>query len=327
MKVYQIISEAPGVPGARPRSGLRSNAAQAIQARQQAAQAQQLQAQQQAAQQAKTQAKAAADSAARKAAHAVKVKDITTPPKAVRQLGRYVNRRKIAYAKNTARAEAIKSSYLGKLGTFATWLMRAFDLIEPTIVLWQTVTGLEDDFKNGLDYDGHPMTKEDMEAERDFAYGVFTTQIVAPLIARGLLNVTRVVMIARAVKNAAAVVSAPVSGGLSIGAALATEAGLAAFTAFLGSDTFQKYLADNYMTWVKGLGGAETWAIDGIWKAFTGTDYSTKLEKDKTNVQNKKALDTATTPQARQSAQQAIDTATSAQNRSDDIDALSKQLK
>jgi hypothetical protein len=301
------------------------------QAQQQAQQPAQHQAQQQAAAQTKAaaaQAKASADSKARRAAYDTKVKDITTPPKAVRELGRHAKRREAAYEKHRARAEAIKDSYLGKAGAITGRIFRWIGLIDPAITLWTTVIGLEDDYKNGFEYNnGQPMTMEDFTAERDFAYGIFATQILAPLLARSLINVTQALWLGRTIKNAVAVAAAPISGGLSIGAALATEAGLMAFAMFLGSNTAQNFLADNIMTWIKGGGWVLTSVVDGLWKLFGGSDAAKELEKDKTKVQNKKALDAATTPQQRQAAQQAIDTTTATQNRADGQADLLKQLK
>lgn len=323
MKVYQIISEAPPAQKASARlQAMQSN----VQAKQQAAQAQQLQAQQQAVAQAKIQAKAAADSTARRATHAAK--GLTDkPPTIVRDLGRYARQNKIRYSKNTARAEAIEKGILGRAGWGVGWLLKIIGVLEPARELWYTVSGLEDDYKNGLIYRGHPMTKEEFEAERDFAYGVFETQILLPLIVRALSNMKLVTTIVRWIKNSAALVAAPASAGLSIGAALATEAGFTAFSVFLGSDMAKDWMADRIMPVIKGLGTAGSFSIDSLWNFFTGTDYYKKLEKDKTNVQNKKSLDTATTPQEKQAAQQAIDTTTATQNRSDDQDALLKQLK
>lgn len=316
MKVYEILSEAAPPPGPVP-AGMHWNGSMFVPGT--------APAQPQAA--APAQSKASADSKARRVAHANKVKDITTPPKIVRQLGRHTNRRKAEYLKKTARADAIKASYLGKLGKAGEFFIRWAGLLEPVYQLWQTVSGLEDDYKNGMDYDGHPMTEEDFIAERDFAYGIFSAQILVPSIVRALANSEKILNLVRHIKNAGAIAAAPVSGGLSIGAALATEAGFAAFRVFLGSDMVQNWLADWIMSWVKGVGWVGTGLVDGLWNLFTTSTYAEKLEKDKINTQNNKALATATTPQQRQAAQQAIDKTTATQTRSDDQNALLKQLK
>jgi hypothetical protein len=187
--------------------------------------------------------------------------------------------------------------------------------MEPTRQLWATVSGLEDDYTNNIGvYDGRPMTKEEFEAERDFAYGVYQTQILLPAIVRVLKNTTTAVTVARNIKNLAAAISAPASAGLSIGAALATDVALYAFAEFLGSDTAQKYMVAELMPVVKGFGWAGTGLVDGLWSLYTSStgkdNRETKLEKDKVDAQNKKKLDTATTPQQRQAAQQEIDKTT-----------------
>ena len=303
MKVYQIISEAPPVQKPSARLQARQQAVQAnTQAQQQTAQ----QSQQQTAQQ----AKASADSTARRKAHADK--GLTDkPPKIVRDVGRYQRQHNIRYQKNIARAAAIEKGFLGQVGRFGGWLFTYLSLIEPTRQLWATVGGLEDDYKNGFIYDGHPMTKEDFEAERDFAYGVYQTQILLPTIVRVLRNTTTAVTVARNIKNFAAAISAPASAGLSIGVALATDVALYAFAEFLGSDTAQNFMAEHLMAPIKGFGWVGTGLIDGLWSLYTSStgkdDRATKLEKDKVDTQNKKKLDTATTPQQRQAAQQEID--------------------
>jgi hypothetical protein len=305
MKVYQVISEATP-PSVKPSARMQARQ-QAVQANAQAAtQAQQQQATTQA-KAAATQAKASADSQARRAAYAAK--GLTDkPPKIVRDVGRVQRQNNIRYQKNIARAAVIEKGFLGQIGKFGGWLFTFLSLMEPTRQLWATVSGLEDDYKNNIPvYDGKPMTKEEFEAEREFAYGVYQTQILLPTIARLLKNTGTAVKIAQYIKNTAATISAPASAGLSIGAALATDAALFGFAKWLGSDTAQNYMADKLMPYIKGFGWAGTSLVDLIWNGFTGSSYATNLEKDKVDTQNKKKLDTATTPQQRQAAQQEID--------------------
>ena len=333
MNVYQIISEVtppaqtPSQRIAARNAAIAANQQAAAQAAsQQAAQQQAAAAQQTAAQQTAAQAKTSADSTARRAAYAAK--GLTDkPPNIVRDVGRYARQHEIRYQKNIDRAAAIEKGFLGKVGRFGGWLFFAARLEEPTRDLWKTVSGLEDDYKNGLSYNGHTMTKEDFEAERNFAYGVYETQILLPALARILTNVASSLKVARWIKNAAAAISAPASAGLSIGAALATDAALYAFAEFLGSKSATDYMGDKLMPAIRGSGWLGTSLVDGLWELFTSSNYAEKLEKDKTNRQNQKALKAANTPQEKQAAQDAIDTTTATQTRATGQADLLKQLK
>jgi len=323
MKVYQIISEA-APPLQTPSQRIAARNA-AIAANQQAA-AQQAAAQQQAA---AAQAKTSADSKARRATHADK--GLTDkPPKVFRDVGRYMKQHEIRYKKNIARAAAIEKGFLGQVGRFGGWLFVAASLEEPTRDLWKNVSGLEDDYKNGLSYNGHTMTKEDFEAEREFAYGQYEAQILLPLLARILTKIASATKVARWIKNFAAAISAPASAGLSIGAALATDAALYAFAQFLGSKPATDFMGDKLMPAVRGFGWLGTSLVDGLWELFTSSNYAEKLEKDKTNVQNtlaSKAAIKSGDPAKITAAQQQIDNTTALQKRAGEQDDFWKDIK
>ena len=103
---------------------------------------------------------------------------------------------------------------------------------------------------------------------------------------------------------------------------IASEAFFIWLERWLDSDQGRDWLLNGYVgDAIIGLGKIE----GSIYDTLTG--YYTKQAGVKTDVQNKKALDAATTPQEKQAAQAAIDNKQTAQDRSDDIDALQKELK
>jgi hypothetical protein len=128
--------------------------------------------------------------------------------------------------------------------------------------------------------------------------------------------------IARIIRWAVGATGTVATGGIGLAAVIASEAFFIWLERWLDSDQGRDWLLNGYIGMaIIGLGKIEGSVYDAV------TSYYKKQAGEKTNVQNKKALDTATTPADKAAAQQTIDTAKATQDRSDDIDALQKELK
>lgn len=321
MKVYDIISEA--TPQYTPGALARRNAARA--------QAPAASTQTAAPSPAATPAKTSGPSDLRKqrTAQAAELRR-QGGPKSARKLGDIVKKHhEIWKTGNTAAAQAMEKSFWAKLGTSTGTLFKLLGLGASIADLYIDLAGLEDLYNN------KELTKEEYEAEREFAFGVFEAQIIVPMIVRFVANSRIVIMLVRLIKNVvlgAGAVAGVATGGVvsaaSIAAMVATEAGITAFQMWLGSDQGKDVLAKSvFMPIIKGGG----YVGEGLWNkllyAFSNSSFYPDAEKKQGQFQNKKALDTAKTPQEKQAAQQAIDTAKATQDRSDDIDALQDKLK
>lgn len=250
-------------------------------------------------------------------------------PKSARKLGDIVKQRRHIWKVENARAAAkMESSFWAKLGTSAGLLFKWLGLGAAITELYIDLAGLKELYLN------KELTKEEYEAEREFAFGVFQVQIIAPAVVRFVANSRIVLMLVRLIKNVvlgAGAVAGVVTGGAvsaaSIATMIATEAGLMAFQMWLGSEQGKTVLAKQFGGIIR-QGG---YVGEGIWNnmlyAFSNSSFYKDAENEQGDFQNQKALKTAKTPQEKQAAQLAIDTKKSAQDRSDDIDALQKELK
>lgn len=229
-------------------------------------------------------------------------------PKSARKLGDIVKKHhEIWKTGNTAAAQAMEKSFWAKLGTSTGTLFKLLGLGVAIADLYIDLAGLEDLYNN------KELTKEDYEAEREFAFGIFEAQIIAPAVIRFVANSRIVLMLVRLIKNivlGAGAVAGVATGGVvsaaSIATMVATEAGILGFQLWLGSDQGKDFLGKEIGGIVRGAG----YVGEGIWNkmlyAFSNSSFYKDAEKKQGNFQNKKALDTAKTPQEKQAAQQAI---------------------
>ena len=255
---------------------------------------------------------------------------VAPTPAATNKLGDIVKKRHAIWKTGNAEAAAkMEASFFARVGGTSAWLLKKIGLGAALWDLWIDLSGLEDLYNN------KELSKEDYEAEREFAFGIFEVQILAPFIIRFVSRGMEVLLLAKVIKNVvlgAGAVAGVATGGVVSAASIATmfftEAGITAFQLWLGSDQGKDYLGNKiFMPYIRGIG----YAGEGIWNkmlyAFSNSSFYKDAEKKQGQFQNKKALDTAKTPQEKQAAQQAIDTAKATQDRSDDIDALQDKLK
>lgn len=244
-------------------------------------------------------------------------------PKSFRKAGDIIKKHhEIWKTGNTAAAQAMEKSFWAKLGTSTGTLFKWLGLGAPIADLYIDLAGLEDLYNN------KELTKEDYEAEREFAFGIFEAQMIAPAVIRFVANSRIVLMLVRLIKNivlGAGAVAGVATGGVvsaaSIATMVATEAGILGFQLWLGSDQGKDFLGKEIGGIVRGFG----YVGEGIWNkmlyAFSNSSFYKDAEKKQGQFQNKKALDTAKTPQEKQAAQQAIDATKSA---ADEEDAMAR---
>lgn len=244
-------------------------------------------------------------------------------PKSLRKVGDVIKKHhEIWKTGNTAAAEAMEKSFWAKLGTGTGTLFKLLGWGTAIADLYIDLAGLEEL------YNDKELTREEYEAEREFAFGVFEVQIIAPTVIRMVANSRIVLMLARLIKNivlGAGAVAGVATGGVvsaaSIAAMVATEAGILAFQMWLGSDQGKDALGKAFGGIIR-KGG---YVGEGLWnkllEQFSNSPFYDAAEKKQKEFQNKKALDAAKTPQEKQSAQQAIDADKAA---ADEKDAMAR---
>jgi hypothetical protein len=329
MKVYQIISEAPGGTPPPQKASARLQAMQAnAQARRAAAMppaapaAPLTTAQKAAARAAKTganiqkldqlkgkgavgDARVAYSQLVQKLKGRAAVKDI------------YDTAKNAKSALGAAKLETFMKNVGGPIGMF----VKAVDLYAIIQEYYNVVGSIEEAYKNG------DLSNDEAESAGIFksyisqVNGVLTAKLAVWFVhAKTSFNIAK--WIARIVRWVAGGTTTLATGGIGLAAVVASEAFFIWLERFLDSDAGRDWLLNGYIGMaIIGLGKVE----GSVWDSLTG--YYTNQAKDKTTVQNKKALDTATTPADKAAAQQTIDTAKATQDRSDDIDALQKKLK
>lgn len=229
-------------------------------------------------------------------------------PKSFRKAGDIIKKHhEIWKTGNGEAAKAVEKSFYAKLGTSTVWFLKALGFVSAAGELWVDLGGLEELYNN------KEITKEDYEAEREFAFGVFEAQILVPMIARALANSRIVLMIISGIKNivlGAGAVAGVTTGGVvsaaSIAAMIATEAGITALQMWVGSDQGKDYIASGIGKWLRypGAVGESIW--NWLMNGFKISTFYADAEKKQGKFQNQKALKAATTPQEKQAAQQAI---------------------
>lgn len=212
-------------------------------------------------------------------------------------------------------------TFMKNVGGPISMFVRAVDLYAIIQEYYNVVGSIEEAYKNG------DLSDDAAESDRIFksyisqVNGVLTSKLAVWYVhARTSFKIAK--WIARIIRWVAGGTTTLATGGIGLAAVIASEAFFIWLERWLDSDQGRDWLLNGYIGMaIIGLGKIEGSVYDTV------TGYYKKQAGAKTDVQNKKALDTATTPQEKQAAQSAIDTKKSAQARSDDIDALQKELK
>jgi hypothetical protein len=205
-------------------------------------------------------------------------------------------------------------------GPFAAFF-RYTDLLSIVKEYYDAVGAIEEAYQNG-DLANDP-------AESDAIFKSYISQMNGVLTSKMLAwwvhaktSFTIAKWVARLLRLMVGATTTIGTGGIGIAAVIASEVFFIWLERWLDSDAGRDALLNGYIGMlVINVGKVEGSLVDFVF------GYYKKQSKEKDNVQNKKALDTATTPDAKAAAQQKIDTTKAAQDRSDDIDALQKELK
>ena len=184
------------------------------------------------------------------------------------------------------RMDRAEKVYNGRFGTRLKWLFRLVGLATAVYELYATLDELEEWYTTGKplplsDGTTAPMTKEGYEELRELAFGTFQVQVLIPIVTPWILRLVKGVLLVNWIKRIAAFASAPVTAGVSVGMMLATEAGVAAFQAWLGSDAGRDWIINSiFMEPIRLFGKFGDTAANALSKAFTGkTSYEKADEK------------------------------------------------
>lgn len=161
-----------------------------------------------------------------------------------------------------AKVAAIEHKWTASVGRGWTMVFRAMSLVVP---IAQLLADLE---KTKEARDSGELTPEEYEEARKFHVGVFQTQLLIPAIGRFVVNVAKVGLALRLFKNLGALVSAPATAGLSIAAAIASDAAIIWAQQWLGSDDGKEWLSKYLMDVIVSWGSVGTNLYDEIVKKY-----------------------------------------------------------
>ena len=228
---------------------------------------------------------------------------------------------KTAQEAKSAVGAAKLATFMKNIGGPLSILIKTGELYNIITDYYDAIGGVEEAYQN------EDLSTDAAENETIFkSYvsqlrGILTVKLAA-WFANAYSSFKLAMIAARIIRWVAGGTSTIATGGIGLAAVIATEGFFIWFERWIdtpeGRDWF---LTDVVGSIIIGLGKIESSA----WDSLTG--YYKKQANAKTTVQNKKALDTATTPADKAAAQQKIDIAKATQDRSDDIDALQKELK
>lgn len=173
----------------------------------------------------------------------------------------------------------LEKRYDRKYGFWPRTLFRVLGLTAPILQTMAAINESEQAQQEGL------ITPQELETLKDFHYGVLMTQYVAMAAARIATSSIRALFLGRIVKNIAAVISAPATAGLSVAAAVASEAFIAWATWWLGSDEGRKWLSESFLMPYIIHGGDFTSdvgknALDGLMAIFSNSEEAKKLNAE-----------------------------------------------
>jgi hypothetical protein len=201
-----------------------------------------------------------------------------------------------------AKLETFLKNIGGPLSTF----FKATDFLSICKEYYDAVGAIQEAYQNG-DLANNP-------AESDAIFKSYISQMNGVLTSKMLAwwlhlktSFTIAKWVARLLRLMVGATTTISTGGIGIAAVIASEAFFIWLERWLDSDAGRDSLLNGYIGMlVINVGKVEGSLVDWVY------GYYTKQSKEKDNVQNKKALATATTPDAKAAAQQKIDTATAA---------------
>lgn len=181
--------------------------------------------------------KASADSAARRQ----KVADLKQQKPgsmAVRDVKKYITGRQGSWRANQRAAKETEAKWMKLFGTKLVTLMRVLGLVGPLTYLYLDLDSWEQEYVKGM------WTREQYEEGREFLFGIFITQIAAPMIIRRLGQVSLVVAITRVIRYLLAGVTGAFTGGATVAAVVATEGFFIWLQGFLSSSAGKDWIVN-----------------------------------------------------------------------------------
>jgi hypothetical protein len=201
---------------------------------------------------------------------------------------------------SATRKARVEKVWMGKYGFWLSKLMQVIGLGVSLTELYTDLEVAEEAFNEG------DITVQQLESIREFLYGIFTVQVLVPVVRRVVTNVKIVTWIARALRYIVGGAGALVTGGASLAAVLATEGFFIWFQSWLGSDAGKDWIANTFLLGiVKTMGKIP----EGAWSSLT--NYYDRAEKGK----EKSKQDLAKTDPAKAAQRDAADQAAAAKEK------------
>lgn len=173
-----------------------------------------------------------------------------------------------AYVRGSRQAlNTAETKYDRVFGSPFKWLFRFAGLTAAIIELYASLDAIDEDYRSGT---GMIQTESDYNALRELAFGTFQTAMLAPIVAQLCIRLAKTVLFINWIKRIGALASAPITAGLSVGAMLATEFGIAWFQKWIVSKEGQDWVADSFfMTPIRTFGKFGNNIADAISMAYT----------------------------------------------------------
>lgn len=174
---------------------------------------------------------------------------------------------KAGWERNQIKAADVEARWTKSFGAPLTMLMRVIGIGTALTQLYGDLEAVDKDFKAGI------IDAQELESSREFLFGAFATQMLAPAVIKLTARALMITKIARVIKWLAAGATGAVTGGASVVAAFGTEAFFLWLQAWLGSDSGKNWLSnDLLLPIVKTMGKVPELA----WSKLTGYYEKTK---------------------------------------------------
>lgn len=181
---------------------------------------------------------------------------------------------------DATRKARIEKVWMGKYGFWLAKLMQVLGLAISLTELYTDLEVAEEAFNEG------EISKQQLESIREFLYGVFTVQVLVPVVRRAVTNVKIVTWIARALRWVVGGAGAVVTGGASLAAVVATEGFFIWFQAWLGSDAGKAWISETFLLGiVKTMGKIPEGAMSSLFNYYENAEKG--KEKAKTDLAKK----------------------------------------
>ena len=122
-------------------------------------------------------------------------------------------------------------------------------------------------------------TKEDYKDLEELLWGIFTVQVLTPVIVRIVRTVFLINWVLRVIKWVAGGISVGVTAGVSLALLVASEAFQIWFQIWIGTDSGKKWLLEHGLLPIIKTGGVPAAFLSNLYKEWKGSDAAKDADK------------------------------------------------